>query len=156
MLTSRLTPTRVIAAGLVALLMSSYALVASAQDTDPRREANRPGFRSADSTISMQPRPFKRQRGASQSVLPELPEGAQTLTMKDGGELFFHDGTLYRAAEGREGFVALPARPALRKGAARINGNGDRRLNRAQRARMWDRQLHRQHWRRFHMPRRRG
>lgn len=47
-------------------------------------------------------------RGRELDTIAELPDGTQTLTLKNGNELYFHDGQLYRFAESRSAYVLIP------------------------------------------------
>ena len=143
------TPIRAIAAAVVALAAFVFAMTAAAQNTGPGRPEGRRGYRTADSTITVNRRPFMR-RPAPQDIVKELPEDAQSLALKNGEKLYFHDGTLYRFAEKAKGYIALPQRASGAQVADGTHAGARFRMDRGRRAGRRDRMMHRRHWMRFH------
>ena len=75
-------------------------------------------------------------------TIDELPYGAQTLTLENGKELFFHEGQLFTYAEARSTYVQIPQALFTPQGRQQMR-------RRMQQARMSHARKHRAHNRRF-------
>ena len=109
---------------------------------------------SQDAEKSQARRGQRRRRGRQPKTIDELPDGAQTLTMKNGKELYFHEGQLYTFAAARSKYVQIPQGVLTPGGRQKIRRSGQTNPGKIRQAEMRHLRKHRRHNQRFHRGRR--
>lgn len=154
MYTKTQSSTTSIVAGVVAAigLLAATVVFGQSQDvgkTDPEQKQEMTQETQKSTPVEQQrDRPGRRQR---LKTIDELPDGAQTLTLENGKELYFHDGQLYTYAASRSAYVQIPQALFTPRGLQTVR-NG----RRMKQAKMRHARQHHRHNQRFHRGRRRS